>query len=415
MLADHLPLAVFGDGNCLYRAISRGLFGHENHHMHIRLLTALEIAEYPAYYDAASPDYIDLIREPTLVNDPYPNLMRSACKQQGWSEILHLYAASAVLQKALLSYCPPVLNEHYLTRPLSRKVCGRGVSSTATPVVKIMWTMGHMPNTQDEFVPSHFVVLHCLAPPRMSFVDLTDSKPSHSAARETSTPRPTTSDKDTFSRDYSFSELSDSQAASDSELSESPLGGIKPTSPPAAGPSPVFTDDTLPPSPAGSDSAPSDHISMDTDYPIGSQGYDLPIPGRFLSMSDLVSVIKSEKKHKSQRIPTGLKQNKYFCFDNTDNIEHQRNGKPSCFWDDCGAWKAIATNKSYVLRGESTLTELTHRQGQYGLMKRQMVDGKSKQVFTVLEQQPPPELIIVVHRAYAVHTCLLYTSPSPRD
>jgi len=110
-------------------------------------------------------------------------------------------------------------------------------------------------------------------------------------------------------------------------------------------------------------------------------------------MSDLVLNINADIKEKSQLIPTGLKQNKYFLFDNSDNIKRRRNGQPSRFWDDCGAWKTGATNKSYVLRGK--LTELTHRQGQYGLMKRQMVDGKSKQVFTVLEQQPPPELIII--------------------
>lgn len=41
--SDHVPLSVIGDGNCLFRALSRGLYGHENHHQHIRLLTAMEI------------------------------------------------------------------------------------------------------------------------------------------------------------------------------------------------------------------------------------------------------------------------------------------------------------------------------------------------------------------------------------
>ena len=41
----HIPRSVLGDGNCMYRALSRGLFGTENHHLHVRLLTALEIIE----------------------------------------------------------------------------------------------------------------------------------------------------------------------------------------------------------------------------------------------------------------------------------------------------------------------------------------------------------------------------------
>ena len=42
MLNDHIPLSVLGDGNCMYRTLSRGLFETENHHMHVRLLTALK-------------------------------------------------------------------------------------------------------------------------------------------------------------------------------------------------------------------------------------------------------------------------------------------------------------------------------------------------------------------------------------
>ena len=40
-----IPGSVLGDGNCMCRALFRGLFGTENHHLHVRLLTALKIIQ----------------------------------------------------------------------------------------------------------------------------------------------------------------------------------------------------------------------------------------------------------------------------------------------------------------------------------------------------------------------------------
>ena len=51
MLNDHIHLSVLGDGDCMYRALYRGLFGTENHHLHVRLLTALEIIQNRKLYD----------------------------------------------------------------------------------------------------------------------------------------------------------------------------------------------------------------------------------------------------------------------------------------------------------------------------------------------------------------------------
>jgi len=47
VLHIHVPLYVVGDGNCLFRAVSRALYGTEQHHLLIRLLTAIEIAKNP--------------------------------------------------------------------------------------------------------------------------------------------------------------------------------------------------------------------------------------------------------------------------------------------------------------------------------------------------------------------------------
>ncbi|GFN83179.1 hypothetical protein PoB_000968500 [Plakobranchus ocellatus] len=43
ILESHVPIEVCGDGNCLFRAVSKGLRNTEEHHMQIRLLTLLEL------------------------------------------------------------------------------------------------------------------------------------------------------------------------------------------------------------------------------------------------------------------------------------------------------------------------------------------------------------------------------------
>lgn len=80
ILADHKPVKTTGDGNCLFRAISRGMVGHEGLHLLIRLLSALEMLENPHFYDTSASNYTDLIQDPQLVNDPYSNLIRSVCR-----------------------------------------------------------------------------------------------------------------------------------------------------------------------------------------------------------------------------------------------------------------------------------------------------------------------------------------------
>ena len=50
-----------------------------------------------------------------------------------------------------------------------------------------------------------------------------------------------------------------------------------------------------------------------------------------LSLDDITTV-----SHES--IPVGLKENKFFVFDNTDNIRRHRENKKNWFWDDVGEW-----------------------------------------------------------------------------
>ena len=51
------PRAVVGDGNCYYRAVSLALYGHEDHHRHLRAVTAIEMIKNREYYDVEGKYY----------------------------------------------------------------------------------------------------------------------------------------------------------------------------------------------------------------------------------------------------------------------------------------------------------------------------------------------------------------------
>ncbi|OWA54734.1 hypothetical protein BV898_19134 [Hypsibius exemplaris] len=46
----HLPLTTLGDGHCLFRALSWTLFGHQDGHLRLRLLSISVISEHHAYF-----------------------------------------------------------------------------------------------------------------------------------------------------------------------------------------------------------------------------------------------------------------------------------------------------------------------------------------------------------------------------
>ena len=103
----YVPLDVLGDGNCLFRALSRNLYSTEEHHLHLRLLTAIEAALHPEFYNTQRDDYQDLVLDNRQVHDPYNLLMKSIARPGGFSELLVIFAASAALSIGIQSYCPP--------------------------------------------------------------------------------------------------------------------------------------------------------------------------------------------------------------------------------------------------------------------------------------------------------------------
>ena len=127
ILEGNVPISVVGDRNCLFRALSRGLFGDEESHLLIRLLTAIEMIQNRHHYDTRDEQYCDSIRDTRLMHDSYSQLLTSVTTLGGFSEFMIWFAASAALRVSVHSFCPPVSTCEFATDALTRNVRGRGV------------------------------------------------------------------------------------------------------------------------------------------------------------------------------------------------------------------------------------------------------------------------------------------------
>jgi len=80
ILDAYVPLSIVGDGNCLFRTLSRALFGTEGQHALIRLLTDIKILCFPMVYAVSRPDYDDVIGDHRIHVPCYCDALEAACK-----------------------------------------------------------------------------------------------------------------------------------------------------------------------------------------------------------------------------------------------------------------------------------------------------------------------------------------------
>ena len=414
MLQDYKPLSIVGDGSCLYRAVSRGLYGHEDHHELLRLLTALEIAANKTFYDSTEDDCSQMIRDPDLDCDLYMNTLRAACKTNGWADAITCFALSAVLGKPLRSYFPPTLDGRYTSRPLNRIMCGRGVRSSQLPAVTVMWTMMSAPTRLDQFRPNHFVVLHRKEPTPLA-TDLTQSPGS-----QHSTPKQCLSTVSSPATSPPASLMTQSPASPMTSPPVSPVT-LPPASPVTQAPashtaSPPVSPVTVPPA-SPVTQAPASHIlsppvspvtspstttlcelSINTSHQPASNTQPLP-EGKFLDLEVALRTIY-ECTNPLKIIPMGKKENCYVIIDNTRNLERRQQGKRAEFADDCGTWDSAtgcSPKYTFVVDQECHLTKVYLRNGLY--CTQHTVQKKLK--YVPLEPQPSPASLLDVQRVYS--------------
>jgi len=72
LLKQYVPASVAGDGNCLFRAVSVALYGHESAYCHLCLLTTTEVLMNRTPCNFATEQFYELYRnDPGLVLPRY--------------------------------------------------------------------------------------------------------------------------------------------------------------------------------------------------------------------------------------------------------------------------------------------------------------------------------------------------------
>ena len=123
---------------------------------------ALEIACFPCYYDPTRPDYLDIVKDKRISIPPYHDTLTSACTLGKETELVHMYAASAVIRMPIKSV-HLVNNEH--VQAWNRTVRGHDVSEDTHCKIQVLWSARAMPSDVTSFNPTHFVLLHRTAAP----------------------------------------------------------------------------------------------------------------------------------------------------------------------------------------------------------------------------------------------------------
>ena len=173
LLDSYVPLSVFGDGNCMYRALSRAVYGTEKHHLLLRLFTGLEVANHDELYDRDQPGLADLIGDRRINSPSYQDMLTVVLKPGQSQELVHMFAASAVLQKPIVSHHPSS-SDHFAA--WTRRVVGRGVKDMPTDL-RLLWSSTKVPKSAATFTANHFVLLHPTAKPKEpTVINLADAE-----------------------------------------------------------------------------------------------------------------------------------------------------------------------------------------------------------------------------------------------
>jgi hypothetical protein len=155
LLCQWMPVHTYGDGNCLFRALSLLLYGTENHHISLRLIASLEIGLHRDYYDKDVATCHFLLQNNAIINPSYAELFREVTSYATNSCIVQMIAISSALEVRISSYFPPL--QTLFVSPLTVEITGR--TATVGRSVAIMWTSVGDVIGSGEVDINHFVPL----------------------------------------------------------------------------------------------------------------------------------------------------------------------------------------------------------------------------------------------------------------
>ena len=141
--------------------MSLALFGDESHHRYVRLCTAIEVIEHPAYYDTRKEEFV--VRDQRVNTSDYATVLAHALQDGKESELVHLYAVSAALNVVIQSYVPPASSVGLLDSPYTCVILGRGVAARV-PQVSVMWSSTRPLKSKCDVLNINHVVMLALRP-----------------------------------------------------------------------------------------------------------------------------------------------------------------------------------------------------------------------------------------------------------
>ena len=420
MLHQFVPLSVYGDGNCLYRAASLALFGDENSHLLLRLKSGIEVILNRKYYDNSLRSYVDLIADHRIFVNDYKIFLNDTLTIGSFSDMLNIYALSAALKKPIRSYYPPQLSPDLAYAAFSRKVVGRNVSAAKPIDISVMWTQMSIPSDTKVFHPNHFVTL----------VDTVNASPQN--AKDTYFQKHTEcsplyildsfsetecSEKEPkkFPTEFDLTDGSSTDLDADKRLGES---GLTTTT--------LRNADSFKNSSqheSGDESNPKQH-SVKSNQSLITK-YFATSSNSLKANSDIQTIPDSSSKHGTtgclkygkfldtekslnillqsppafDEIPFGKKENVYFVLNNSSNLERRANLKKVVFPDDCGTWIGSfgTCPRAHFLRlGGGDFKKIYLKKGQFCIEKQ----ISRKRSYIPMDPQPPNQEIAVVHRYY---------------
>ncbi len=157
MLQQYSPRSIIGDGNCLYRTVSLGLYGTQNYHEYLRIIASIELTTNKGTYDGH--DTSELFTNCLVPISNYEELLTACKTSHFYSEMAHIYCLSAALGVVIQSYMPPLTAICLGLSPYTRRIAGRCVRRIESPRCVLMWIMLVRPKRIQDFKPNHFVLL----------------------------------------------------------------------------------------------------------------------------------------------------------------------------------------------------------------------------------------------------------------
>jgi hypothetical protein len=144
LLMTYVPARTFGDGNCLFRAVSRCLYGYEDAHLVLRLMTAVEVGLHQDLYAADSHTRHELLRSPLVACPALVNIFQELSTPGTQSCVVAMIALSSLLGVSIESVYPAGLSD--VPSPYSAVIAGR--SDCGDRRMAILWsTLDAVPST----------------------------------------------------------------------------------------------------------------------------------------------------------------------------------------------------------------------------------------------------------------------------